>query len=225
MIGKLIIIITAVLILTQGAGAYIDDSTVLETFPDGQAKVGIINGKTVEWNSYGQPLKIDGAPTLILSFSDDVNTDELYVYTENGEIISFKNRLISLNSDEWTGWHAYAIPSNKIPRELPPFKKAGIDAKEYQRTYGVDRAYLQDAKNYQTIYDNLYKLTPEYQAEENTRLRLELEATKSRLNATEESVPEIQENVARLNETVTQHSTWFNSIFNWIYENFGIDLR
>lgn len=150
----LFVIASAIIASTE---ANLNNFTILATYPDGQPKLGKIPDEVlgtdmiVQWNSYGQAILINGEPSLVSQFEKDLNTDELYVYRdENGELVSFEGKLIG----------KYDIPSNKIPHKPLPFREAGMNAKEYQTKFNVSRTYMQNATNYQVIYDNLYTLTP-----------------------------------------------------------------
>ena len=130
----------------------------------------------------------------------NANWDSFYIDTD-GAVVSYYEKQV--------------IPSNRIvksPITYPP----GYGAEQTMNGLGLSKREFMDVANYELIKQEAYNHSPEYQAQKIKELEEELANAK---------MGEVQENVARLNETVTQHSTWFNSIFNWIYENFGIDLR
>ena len=260
MMGKLIVIITAVLILTQGAGAYLENYTVLDRFDDGSPRHVIAEGpekmdceytyiihdpealpeevevpstcrnEVIErwYNPYGQLVREvyidrvaydtnnDGIGDVVL-YLLPANESELVASTypidmhyvdEAGFVVNY---LPDSNPEEWRTW----IRSNNTPLasiNYPP----GFDGYKAMQVLGLTKAEFVNYSNYELLKQAAYEHSPEYQSLKIKKLEEELAKAK---------MDEVQENVARLNETVTQHSTWFNSIFNWIYENFGIDLR
>lgn len=260
MMSKLIVIITAVLILTQGAGAYLEDYTVLDRFVDGSPRHVIAEGPEevdceyvpvyedsdfmaneraipgtcrnelieFQYNPYGQAVREvhhdrpaydtdgDGVGDIVFDLLP-ANESELVVSTypidmhyvdEDGFVVNY---LPDSNPEEWRTW----IRSNNTPLasiNYPP----GFDGYKAMQVLGLTKAEFVNYSNYELLKQAAYEHSPEYQSLKIKELEEELAQAK---------IGEVQENVARLNETVEQHSTWFNSIFNWIYENFGIDLR
>lgn len=222
MINKVIILLLLSAVLVQGVGAA-GNMTMLETFPDGQAKKIAISQPPkgwwqpspdgllyIEYNSYGQVLKFNG------QWYAPYDNDEI-IYYDNGELVFYNNTLG--RPGDWIP----KIESTKKPKE--PLNYKDISFKDYQRKFSVNTSYMQDGRNYQTISDNLYKLTPEYQAEENRKLKEQLDQARMQINSTENTTEKLNKTFPELQKTVAKHDTWLNNILNWINQTFSIDLR